>query len=141
VEQFLVSLLASEITTTTLVEEGEDRLMTALTLVCLVCSETTTTTMDVTVVEGGGEMLLALMRLVSGSLVWKAFSVVVVEVTVAVTVADPIKDSPNGMVGAKEDPTRVGTKEDPTRDGTKEDPTRDGTKEDSLRAVANVIIS
>jgi len=138
----LVSLLASEITTTTtsLVEEGEDRLMTALTLVCLVCLETTTT-MDVTVVEGGGEMLLALMRLVSGSLVWKAFLVVVVEVTVAVTVADPIKDSPNGMVGAKEDPTRVGTKEDPTRDGTKEDPTRDGTKEDSLRAVANAIIS
>jgi len=137
-----VSLLASEITTTTtsLVEEGEDRLMTALTLVCLVCLETTTT-MDVTVVEGGGEMLLALMRLVSGSLVWKAFSVVVVEVTVAVTVVDSIKDSPNGMVGAKEDPTRVGTKEDPTRDGTKEDPTRDGTKEDSLRAVANVIIS
>jgi len=127
----LVSLLASEITTTTLVEEGEDRLMTALTLVCLVCLETTTT-MDVTVVEGGGEMLLALMRLVSGSLVWKAFSVVVVEVTVAVTVVDSIKDSPNGMVGAKEDPTRVGTKEDPTRDGT---------KEDSLRAVANVIIS
>jgi len=126
-----VSLLASEITTTTLVEEGEDRLMTALTLVCLVCLETTTT-MDVTVVEGGGEMLLALMRLVSGSLVWKAFSVVVVEVTVAVTVVDSIKDSPNGMVGAKEDPTR---------DGTKEDPTRDGTKEDSLRAVANVIIS
>jgi len=138
----LVSLLASEITTTTtsLVEEGEDRLMTALTLVCLVCLETTTT-MDVTVVEGGGEMLLALMRLVSGSLVWKAFSVVVVEVTVAVTVVDSIKDSPNGMVGAKEDPTRVGTKEDPTRDGTKEDPTRDGTKEDSLRAVANAIIS
>jgi len=138
----LVSLLASEITTTTtsLVEEGEDRLMTALTLVCLVCLETTTT-MDVTVVEGGGEMLLALMRLVSGSLVWKAFSVVVVEVTVAVTVVDSIKDSPNGMVGAKGDPTRVGTKEDPTRDGTKEDPTRDGTKEDSLRAVANVIIS
>jgi len=128
----LVSLLASEITTTTtsLVEEGEDRLMTALTLVCLVCLETTTT-MDVTVVEGGGEMLLALMRLVSGSLVWKAFSVVV-EVTVAVTVVDSIKDSPNGMVGAKEDPTRVGTKEDPTRDGT---------KEDSLRAVANAIIS
>jgi len=139
VELFLVSLLASEITTTTLVEEGEDRLMTALTLVCLVCLETTT--MDVTVVEGGGEMLLALMRLVSGSLVWKAFSVVVVEVTVAVTVVDSIKDSPNGMVGAKEDPTRVGTKEDPTRDGTKEDPTRDGTKEDSLRAVANAIIS
>jgi len=138
VELFLVSLLASEITTTTLVEEGEDRLMTALTLVCLVCLETTT--MDVTVVEGGGEMLLALMRLVSGSLVWKAF-LVVVEITVAVIVADPIKDSPNGMVGAKEDPTRVGTKEDPTRDGTKEDPTRDGTKEDSLRAVANVIIS
>merc|ERR1712115_516260 len=109
-------------TTTTLVEEGEDRLMTALTLVCLVCLETTTT-MDVTVVEGGGEMLLALMRLVSGSLVWKAFSVGVVEVTVAVTVVDSIKDSPNGMVGAKEDPTR------------------DGTKEDSLRAVANVIIS
>jgi len=136
----LVSLLASEITTTTLVEEGEDRLMTALTLVCLVCLETTTT-MDVTVVEGGGEMLLALMRLVSGSLVWKAFSVVVVEVTVAVTVVDSIKDSPNGMVGAKEDPTRVGTKEDPTRDGTKEDPTRDGTKEDSLRAVVNAIIS
>jgi len=129
----LVSLLASEITTTTtsLVEEGEDRLMTALTLVCLVCLETTTT-MDVTVVEGGGEMLLALMRLVSGSLVWKAFSVVVVEVTVAVTVVDSIKDSPNGMVGAKGDPTRVGTKEDPTRDGT---------KEDSLRAVANAIIS
>jgi len=129
----LVSLLASEITTTTtsLVEEGEDRLMTALTLVCLVCLETTTT-MDVTVVEGGGEMLLALMRLVSGSLVWKAFSVVVVEVTVAVTVVDSIKDSPNGMVGAKEDPTRVGTKEDPTRDGT---------KEDSLRAVVNAIIS
>jgi len=126
----LVSLLASEITTTTLVEEGEDRLMTALTLVCLVCLETTTT-MDVTVEEGGGEMLLALMRLVSGSLVWKAFSVVV-EVTVAVTVVDSIKDSPNGMVGAKEDPTRVGTKEDPTRDGT---------KEDSVRAVANVIIS
>jgi len=122
------------------VEEGEDRLMTALTLVCLVCLETTTT-MDVTVVEGGGEMLLALMRLASGSLVWKAFSVVVVEVTVAVTVVDSIKDSPNGMVGAKEDPTRVGTKEDPTRDGTKEDPTRDGTKEDSLRAVANAIIS
>jgi len=126
----LVSLLASEITTTTLVEEGEDRLMTALTLVCLVCLETTTT-MDVTVEEGGGEMLLALMRLVSGSLVWKAFSVVV-EVTVAVTVVDSIKDSPNGMVGAKEDPTRVGTKEDPTRDGT---------KEDSLRAAANAIIS
>merc|ERR1712024_186573 len=115
--------------------------MTALTLVCLVCLETTTT-MDVTVVEGGGEMHLALMRLVSGSLVWKAFSVVVVvEVTVAVTVVDSIKDSPNGMVGAKEDPTRVGTEEDPTRDGTKEDPTRDGTKEDSPRAVANVIIS
>jgi len=136
----LVSLLASEITTTTLVEEGEDRLMTALTLVCLVCLETTTT-MDVTVEEGGGEMLLALMRLVSGSLVWKAFLVVVVEVTVAVTVVDSIKDSPNGMVGAKEDPTRVGTKEDQTRVGTKEDPTRDGTKEDSLRAVVNVIIS
>merc|ERR1712102_160885 len=105
--------------------------MTALTLVCLVSLETTTT-MDVTVEEGGGEMLLALMRLVSGSLVWKAFSVAE-EVTVAVTVVDSIKDSPNGMVGAKGDPTRVGTKEDPTRDGTKEDPTRDGTKEDPTR--------